>query len=341
MLNFFVLSIVPMVMFAPDEFIWPALKKKLSEKKQTSGDLKDTGPAQELLSSSIESHDHSHNHIDQTEYEEDHADEERMFQSLDNLIRQTKEKLTKYDDSGLSRQDMRHTLVALVSSTNTMAQHLMKHLGKEEEHCLPLVKAHLNLQEINDLVGNIMGKRSSETMGQILSLAVENLPIKERTQMVQHMKAAMVGTYFERWLDLGGWLQEISGGTTTNTNAQDVIPSKHQEEPSDGGKRIDADSSSKSVKTEGASMNTNNTSADSSLPSNETEPRTCSDTLTPQKLEKLIRTIAANPELSTSEKTSTIQSLWNTKKRKYTGDLSDSGTSNIGIGNTTLLCDVR
>jgi hemerythrin-like domain-containing protein len=45
-------------------------------------------------------------------------------------------------------------------------QHLMVHLEKEETQCMPLVVKHLNKEEINDLVGQIMGKRSSETIAE-------------------------------------------------------------------------------------------------------------------------------------------------------------------------------
>lgn len=65
-----------------------------------------------------------------------------------------------------------------------LSQHLLQHLAKEESQCMPLVKKHLSKDEINDLVGKIMGKRSSDIMGQILSLAVRNLPPTEREEMV-------------------------------------------------------------------------------------------------------------------------------------------------------------
>tara|TARA_B110000971_G_scaffold189382_1_gene199709 strand:- start:309 stop:524 length:216 start_codon:yes stop_codon:yes gene_type:complete len=51
--------------------------------------------------------------------------------------------------------------------------HFIVHLAKEESDCLPLVMEHLTIAEMKDLVGNIMGKRSSENMEEIMSLVSE------------------------------------------------------------------------------------------------------------------------------------------------------------------------
>jgi len=42
-------------------------------------------------------------------------------------------------------------------------------------------------------------------MTKILNLALCSLPAEERADMVAHMKKATTGTYFEKWLDMGGW----------------------------------------------------------------------------------------------------------------------------------------
>lgn len=75
---------------------------------------------------------------------------------------------------------------------------------------MPLVEQNLSKSEINDLVGKIMGKRSSELMAQILTMAVQNLNPMDRDAMVRYMKEAMVGTFFERWLKMGGWMSSSS-----------------------------------------------------------------------------------------------------------------------------------
>ena len=276
-----------------DEFIWPALKKKLSNEHSVTNEKVGTTE----LSSTIEHHDHSHNHsIDQSEYEEDHADEEKMFKSIDDLLLRLNSRLKCFDYTYVTIGAVRQMIESLVTFTNSMAQHLTTHLAKEEDHCLPLVKKHLDVKEIHELVGNIMGKRSSQVMGQILSLAIQNLPIDERSKMIFHMKEAMLGTYFERWLDLGGWLRDFS---------QDQDQEPLNDEPTPKKQRIEEQN-------------------DSSMSSLDTIPN--GDTISSEELEKLIRTIASNTSLSASEKNATIQklreSVWNAKQRRKQSESS-------------------
>ena len=47
-------------------------------------------------------------------------------------------------------------------------------------------------------------------MSQILTMAVQNLNETDRDDMVCYMKQAMVGTFFERWLKMGGWISSSS-----------------------------------------------------------------------------------------------------------------------------------
>ena len=56
---------------------------------------------------------------------------------------------------------------------------------KEENQCMPLVVKHLSRNEIHDLVGNIMGKRSSDLIAQIMTMAVQNLTRDEREEMIK------------------------------------------------------------------------------------------------------------------------------------------------------------
>jgi len=161
--------------------------------------------------------------VEQEEYEEDHADEERMFTSIDHLLSNLREELSKNRRrsaaspgvaaplggvaNGMRLRDLAQTLL---EGTSNIMRHLMTHLNKEETHCMPLVAQYLTKAEINDLVGKIMGKRSSELMSQILTMAVQNLNEADRDDMVRYMKQAMVGTFFERWLKMEGWISESS-----------------------------------------------------------------------------------------------------------------------------------
>lgn len=91
------------------------------------------------------------NHIDQEEYEEDHADEERMFRCINELLKKLKMHLKSFDFSVKVIEEVR-TMVSMLSTyTGRMARHLKAHLAKEEESCLPLVEKHLDTREIHDL----------------------------------------------------------------------------------------------------------------------------------------------------------------------------------------------
>jgi hypothetical protein len=206
-------------------------------------------------------------------------------------------------------------------------RHLMNHLDKEETHCMPLVAQYLTKTEINDLVGKIMGKRSSELMSQILTMAVQNLPEADRDEMIRYMKQAMVGTFFERWLKMGGWMEKVAaesediedgGGklsrgeeplqlareasgtiaTTTVTNTSSdaktaaVFPVQSAAEMHPNSIQLNAPTLATSASTPNYS--------DDEAPENYTSGA---------ELEKLIRAIGTNPHLDPKQKALTIQGL--------------------------------
>ena len=124
-----------------------------------------------------------------------------MFRHMDELLTQLHDGLVREEKS--STQEMVQAIDDLALS---LSKHLYAHLEKEETQCMPLVVKHLTKSEITDLVGQIMGKRSSDTIAQILTMAVQNLNEADRNEMVKYMKQAMVGTFFERWLAMSGWM---------------------------------------------------------------------------------------------------------------------------------------
>ncbi len=113
---------------------------------------------------------------------------------------------------------IKNVIYQLKEQTTNLTQHLLQHLEKEETQCLPMVQKHLSMDEISTLVGNIMGQRSADVMSKILNLSVCSLPADEREDMVQHMKKAMVGTFFEKWLTMGGWLDLDKSGNSNNSD---------------------------------------------------------------------------------------------------------------------------
>ena len=157
--------------------------------------------------------------IEQEEYEEDHANEERMFETMDSLLTRLHKGLSEQrrcdaEDSNRKADprsvdtDIHEMAQKIDEITHHLKEHLFSHLDKEETHCMPLVVKHLNKEEIHDLVGKIMGKRSSDQMCNIMTMAVQNLSPEDREEMIRYMKAAMYGTFFERWLTMSGWGKE-------------------------------------------------------------------------------------------------------------------------------------
>ena len=305
---------------AEDEFIWPALKTKtgrhLGSPKYSPAQDHDS-PNNRVVETAVKP-----SVIEQEEYEEDHADEERMFKSMDELLGKFRDGLissaSKPGDGGI------HAMAqGIQRMTSKLMQHLMAHLEKEEKQCMPLVVKHLNKEEINDLVGQIMGKRSSETIANIMSMAIENLKEDEHEEMVRYMKQAMVGTFFEKWLAMSGWMTDSSPPDDDMKFAASG-PTKHViEDPTE--EVIDGPATKKRRTDEVVAF---------------TPPSPATNTITSQgELERLIRAIASNPALSPVQKNTTIQglrdSVWKSNLRHQTHfahQISGSPAAPLSVG---------
>lgn len=99
---------------------------------------------------------------------------------------------------------LRELWSSLGRKCSDLEEHLREHLVKEEKECMPVIMEHLTKEEMEELVGDIMGTRSAEQMREILSLVVKELPEHEQKDMREHMKGAMRGTFFEKWLMMDG-----------------------------------------------------------------------------------------------------------------------------------------
>lgn len=161
---------------AEDEFIWPALRSKMqgTPNQQAKANQSPNRGTCGCGSSAIV----------QEEYEEDHADEERMFSEMDSLLEKLRELIDATKNSELNtnehsvtsdQKDATDIAKKIRAHTKVLTEHLMHHLEKEETQCMPLVVKHLSKSEIHDLVGNIMGKRSADTIAQIMTMAVQSL----------------------------------------------------------------------------------------------------------------------------------------------------------------------
>lgn len=245
---------------AEDEFIWPALKMKLHSKKfnptttsSSATSSTPSNPSATLASSPSKKGSKKcgceslfEQEIEQEIYEEDHEIEQTMFKQIHSTLRRLQGSFRLHahvvnalqnNNSNTSSSTLSTTIniqtdeascLAIIKNvihqlqeqTEHLHLHLSQHLEKEETQCLPMVQRHLSNEEISNLVGNIMGQRSADLMTKILNLAVCALPRDERQDMVKHMKKAMVGTFFEKWLSRGGW-EEMQGSSGSGSSITD------------------------------------------------------------------------------------------------------------------------
>ena len=157
---------------AEDEFIWPALKaKQVSLPEGSPRRESEVGDDVQMVQPRAGGADHEQevevpqqrernnsivHHIEQEEYEEDHADEERMFNSINELLSSLRVELLKGKSDGDDESLLPRAAEKLLDGTKKLMHHLFTHLDKEETHCMPLVAQYLTKSEINDLVGKIM-----------------------------------------------------------------------------------------------------------------------------------------------------------------------------------------
>lgn len=307
---------------AEDEFIWPTLRSKTKGKITGSPSYR-PDQAEDDVSQDL-------NIVEQEEYEEDHADEERMFSSMNRMLIELRHLLSLRNTAAprtthavttttgtaiiTDESSIAPTLVEGESVNGVMKQlnkhvkhlshHLREHLEKEENHCMPLVVKHLTKDEIHDLVGKIMGKRSCDMIAQIMTMAVQNLEEAERAQMVDYMKEAMAGTFFDRWLAMSGWMDPAKKKETP-VEAEGAASKKRTHKTGNGSggetKRMRLDQLIAHAIVRKPSQATLKTAQ---------QPKKKASRLTTQgDLEKLIRAVATNPTLTSKQKNTTIQGL--------------------------------
>lgn len=286
---------------AEDEFIWPALQRKTQGR--------------------IQGHKHKEKDavIEQEEYEEDHADEERMFSEMDRLLTKLREHFLKPELSQPNSLHTEHITTAIAQHTSTLSQHLMHHLEKEETQCMPLVAQHLSKDEIHELVGQIMGKRSADTIAQIMTMAVQSLEETDRIEMVKYMKQAMSGTFFDRWLLMSGWMSHDAPNADIAPNARPEQPASDELIVINETRDEDANQSDQKRPTEAREHGDAKRARVVPLEEDEVDESKSGGWTSPEELEKFIRAIATNPALTAAQKNSTIQglrdSVWKSNKR--------------------------
>lgn len=359
---------------AEDEFIWPTLRSK------TQGAIAGSPCGSPCYNPTDNHQDHGNQQpsddeiVEQEEYEEDHADEERMFTMMGHLLTRLHKALVQLHQrnnspridrssssykNGIKKnlESITNTTKEILSLVKTLKQHLLVHLEKEEKQCLPLVVKHLSKSEIHDLVGKIMGKRSSDMIEDILTMAVQNLKEDDREEMVKHMKQAMVGTFFDTWLSMTGWNGGNGVGESSQTpgkrkRSASVAELSVASEPSPGGSDSDGDSKRPALASN-ASNDKGGISSSTSGPaataiaahlSQSINNSQSGEITSKENLEKLIRAVVLNPSLTPMEKNTTIQglraSVWKRNQQimgKNAGtDEKSSNNSNINNGRDDL-----
>jgi Zinc-ribbon/CHY zinc finger/Ring finger domain len=352
---------------AEDEFIWPALKLKSQGEIQSSPKNSPMYTHGHDVHAAVtnNSNEQSRNigsdiNLEQEEYEEDHADEERMFSEMDTHLAKLHEVLLSdaYNDK---QQAVNELVQFLRDHTRHLSQHLMAHLEKEETQCMPLVIKYLSKSEIHELVGQIMGKRSADTIAQIMTMAVQNLNDSDREEMVRYMKQSMAGTFFDRWLTMSGWngvaaekQHEDQGQEdfaepnmpVVNVGAHVISDQTEETELDSALKRCasqaqDFNFESKRVKLnedidDVVSQVTEPAWAETAVPSSVTSQTPTGASITSQgELEKLIRAIASNPSLTPTQKNTTIQglrdSVWKSNQRQKEMNMGPPTVVNISV----------
>jgi iron-sulfur cluster repair protein YtfE (RIC family) len=321
---------------AEDEFIWPTLQSKTQGRIKGSPKYRpDQNQSSTSSTSSLprtpprggvarpESGDEEV--IEQEEYEEDHADEERMFSKMDDLLTKFREGLLHQRQQVVSavapssvaavaaEQSVDDTMKAIHELTKKLSKNLMAHLEKEEMQCMPLVVKHLSKSEIHDLVGKIMGKRSSDMIAQIMSMAVQNLNEADREEMVKYMKQAMAGTFFDRWLCMSGWMSDKA------PPKEDESAKKRSATSASSSSFEENNATSKRTKV-GATPASNAAVVASSTMAMLPKTTNPAGEITSQaELEKLIRAVATNSNLTPLQQNTTIQglrdSVWKSNQR--------------------------
>mmetsp|Transcript_87377 Transcript_87377/g.247990 ORF Transcript_87377/g.247990 Transcript_87377/m.247990 type:complete len:545 (+) Transcript_87377:697-2331(+) len=150
--------------------------------------------------------------VEEHEYTEDHADEERLFQEMEKV-------LVDLSNSPAGSPRRLELLAKLENHTSEAANHFYVHLEKEENSALPLIQKVFTNEEMQQLVGDIMGRRPAELMTSIVTMMLRNLDHEESSVMLCNMQQAVAGTYFEKWLAQGQfqWPDE----STIKASAQD------------------------------------------------------------------------------------------------------------------------
>ena len=133
------------------------------------------------------------------ELEKEHEGHNRTFKEIQMY-------LLHFRGDGALRIDQRMqtgvlALVAnLVDLVIQLRNKILLHFRKEEELLLPLLLTHFTSEELNELVGKILGERSANEVQNVIEMLNKGLSLCERQSTLVEMRKAASGTRFEQWL---------------------------------------------------------------------------------------------------------------------------------------------
>ena len=284
---------------AEDEYIWPTLRSK-TVAAATDEKVCTTVP---LCSE----------RLDQEKYEVDHAVEDEMFTKIANRL-SAMQRALESPELVLNRLELSSTAKDINRWTRTLRKHLEMHWQLEEEQCLPLVMKYLSRTEINDLVGKVMGKRSSATLDNIMTMAMQNLKEVDRMEMITCLREALSETFFDSWLKMSGWTCFQLDGAARERNDSLVTQTESLDESSRGADRKRRREECTRGFDEGIQV------------TKRSFQRRGSDIIRPGQLDKFIHAISSNPALSIRQKQTIIQGLKDSvslsNQRKMPGNAS-------------------
>jgi zinc finger-like protein len=147
------------------------------------------------------------------------------------LQRQILRELGKYESA--SNADKLASLEKLVMLLDRMQASLFAHFHKEETMLHPLMRNNMTTDEVNMIVGRVLGHRSAEMMESILKILHRHLTKPEMERCLDHIQKSVYGTYFEKWLaTLPDWnghsshCQSSHEADLSNTSDDDSVESE-------------------------------------------------------------------------------------------------------------------
>lgn len=164
------------------------------------------------------------------------------------LQRQILRELGKYES--VSNVDKLASMEKLVMLLDRLQASLYAHFHKEETVLHPLINNTMTTDEVNMIVGRVLGHRSAEMMESILKILHRHLAKSELERCLDHIQKSVYGTYFEKWLaTLPDWNKESSNlqsshdADLSNTSDDESVESSVEQGSSGAAQRYYEDGS--------------------------------------------------------------------------------------------------